>query len=122
MAGRTRLELATFTRLLKFMFPDVLSPDHAVPIYKNSHPMNITFTISRYASETLGQFLKKLRLQRGLEQRELAKRLRVDKNSVCECERDRKGPSRRSMHKLAKFFKISVKTLESFRMKREKDF
>jgi transcriptional regulator with XRE-family HTH domain len=63
----------------------------------------------------LGQLLRKLRLENGLEQRQLARKLRVNKNSVCEWEKDRKGPSRKSMDRLAKFFKISVKRLEDFK-------
>ena len=99
------------------MFPDVLAPDHAVPIYKNSHPVNITFTISKYPSGTLGQFLKKLRLERGLEQRELARKLRVNKNSVYEWENDRKNPSGESMEKIARFLNISEEILEDLKMR-----
>jgi len=79
----------------------------------------MTFTISKYTSETSGQFLKKLRLERGLEQRQLARKLRVHKNTVYEWEKDRKGPSRRSMEKLAKFLKISAKSPEEFETERE---
>jgi len=86
-----RLELATFPSFTNFMFADVLIPDHVVSIYKNSHPVNITFTVSKYRSESLGQFLRKLRLEKGLEQWELAKKLRVHRNSVYEWENDRKG-------------------------------
>jgi transcriptional regulator with XRE-family HTH domain len=67
----------------------------------------------------LGQFLKKLRLEKGLEQRELARKLRVNKNSVCEWENERKKPSRESRERLARFFKISKQNLESFEMKRK---
>jgi len=104
------------------MFPDDLILDHAVQIYNNSHPVNITFTVSRYPSETLGQFLRRVRLEKGLEQWELAKRLRVHRNTVYEWENDRKGPSRKSMERLGRFFKISAKTLEDFKMGRKKDF
>jgi DNA-binding transcriptional regulator YiaG len=96
--------------------------DHAVPIYKNPQPMNITFTIYRYPSETLGQLIKKLRIERGLEQRELARRLRVNKNSVCEWENDRKKPSRMSMRRLVKFFNIRAKRLEDLKMKKKRVF
>lgn len=94
--------------------------DHAVPIYQNPQPINITFTISRYPSKTLGQLLKRLRLEKGLEQWELAKRLRVNKNSVCEWENDRKVPSRKSMDGLARFFGIGRNTLEEFKTERKR--
>ena len=42
--------------------------DHAVQIYKNSHPVIITFSIAKYQSETLGRFLRKLRSEERLEQ------------------------------------------------------
>jgi len=64
--------------------------------------------------------LRKLRLEKGLEQRELARKLRVNKNSVCEWEKNRKKPSRESMEKLAKFFRISIKRLEDLKMERKK--
>jgi DNA-binding XRE family transcriptional regulator len=90
--------------------------DHAVPIYKNSEPLSITFKVSKYPQETLGQLLRKLRLKKGLEQWELARKLRVNRNSVCEWEKDRKRPSRESMEKLAKFFRIGRKTLEDLKI------
>jgi len=102
------------------MFADVLTPDHAVSIYKKSHAMTITFTVSKYPSETLGQFLRRLRLEKGLEQRKLARKLRLHRNTVYEWENDRHGPSGKSIGKSAKFFKISATTLEDLKMDREK--
>jgi len=99
------------------MFPDVLWDDHAVPIYKNAQPLNITFTVSKYASETLGQLLRKLRLQMGLEQWEVAKKLRVHRNSVYDWESDRHRPSGKSIERLAQFFRISIKKVGGFRIK-----
>jgi ribosome-binding protein aMBF1 (putative translation factor) len=95
--------------------------DHVVPIYKNHEPLCITFTISRHPTETLGQFLKKLRLEKGLEQRELVKKLRVNKSSVYEWENDRKKPSRQNVEKLARFFKISIKRLKDFKREGKKE-
>jgi len=57
-----------------------------------------------------------LRLQKGLEQRDLVQKLLVNKNCVYEWEKDRKKPSRESMAKLAKFFRISRKRLEDLKM------
>jgi len=75
--------------------------------------------VSKYPTKTLGQLLRKLRLEKGLEQRELAKKLRVNKNSVYEWEKDRKKPSRESTEKLAKFFRISIKRLGDFKTERK---
>jgi DNA-binding XRE family transcriptional regulator len=65
--------------------------DHAVQIHKNSHPVNITFSVSKYPSDTLGELLKKLRLEKGLELKQLAKRLRVHRNTVYEWENEMIG-------------------------------
>jgi len=101
------------------MFPYELSPDHAAHIYKKSQPLSVTFTVSKYPSETLGQFLKKLRLEKGLEQRELGQRICVSEVSVYNWENERKVPSKKSMERLAEFFKIRRKTLEDFKMERK---
>lgn len=63
-----------------------------------------------------------MRLEKGLKQKELAKKLRVHRNTVYEWENDRKGPSRESMKKLAKFFKIGSKILEDFKTDRKEGF
>jgi hypothetical protein len=46
----------------------------------------------------------------------------VNKNSVCEWEKDRKRPSRKSMERLAWFFKISRETWADFKTDRRKGF
>jgi len=76
----------------------------------------------RYPAETLGQVLRRLRLEKGLERKELARKLRVHRNSIYEWESDRHRPSGRSMERLAKFFRISIKRLEDFRMESWRDF
>lgn len=96
--------------------------DYAVPIYQNPQPINITFTVSIYPSETLGQLLMKLRLEKGLEQRELARKLRVNRNSVCEWKKDSKRPSRKSMERLVRFFEISREVWEDFENRSKKGF
>jgi DNA-binding transcriptional regulator YiaG len=91
--------------------------DHAVPIYKNPEPLCITFTISKYPSQTFGQLLRKLRLEKGLEQWELARRLRVHRNSVYDWENDRHRPSGEAMERLARFYRMTRKALEHFRIR-----
>lgn len=66
------------------------TPDHAAPIYKKSHPLSITFTVFKYPSKTLGQFIKRLRLDKRLEQRELAKKIAVHESSIYNWENERK--------------------------------
>jgi DNA-binding transcriptional regulator YiaG len=104
------------------MFPDEFGPDHAAQTYENSQTLKITFTISKYPSETLGQFLRKLRLEKRLEQGQLAKKLRGHRNTVYEWESGRRRPSGRSMGRLVKFLRISRKTLEDFKMERKRGF
>jgi len=57
-----------------------------------------------------------------LEQKELARKLRVHKNTIYEWENDRKRPSRKSIERLAKFFKISAKTLEDLKILKKTGF
>ena len=66
--------------------------------------------------------VRKLRRKKGLEQWELAKKLKVHRNTVYEWENDRNKPSGKSMERLARFFKISRRVLEDLRMDRKKDF
>lgn len=70
----------------------------------------------------MGQVIRKLRLEKGLEQWELARKLRVHINSICEWENDRHRPSGKNVERLARFFKVSRKTLGDFKMERKKDF
>lgn len=62
--------------------------------------------------------IRKLRLEKGLEQWELAKKLRVDKNTLYEWENERKGPSRKGTERLERFFKVSTKILEDFQRRK----
>jgi len=101
---------------------ELRTADHAVPICKNSQPVNITFSVSKYASGTLGQFLSKVRLEKRLELKQLAKRLRVQRNTVYDWENDRNVPSIKNMERLARFFRVSAKSLEDLKMERKKVF
>lgn len=94
--------------------------DRAAPFYQKPYFLSITFTVSKYPSESLGQFFRRLRLERGLEQKQLAKKLRVSKGSVYNWENNRRVPSTVSMERLVKFFRISRKTLEDFKMEGRK--
>lgn len=63
-----------------------------------------------------------MRLEKGLEQRELARKIGVGEASVYNSENDRKRLSPKSMHRLAQFFKISRRILEELEMESKKDF
>lgn len=93
------------------MFPDESSPDHAAPIYKKSQPLNITFTVSKYPSESLGEFLRKLRLEKGLSQKQLAEKIRVNEMTVVGWEKNHRIPMKINLLELAKFFKVKEKIL-----------
>jgi len=64
--------------------------------------------------------IKKLRLEKGLEQRELAGKIGVSGTSVYNWENDRKRPSRKSMERLVKFFKISRKKSDDYQIEKKK--
>jgi len=55
-----------------------------------------------------------------LEQGQLAKKLRVHRDTVYEWENDRKNPSGKNMERLAKFLKIDAKILEDFKRRRRR--
>lgn len=54
-------------------------------------------------------------MENGLEQWELAKKIRVHRNTVYEWENDRKGPSKKSIERLVRFFRISEVKLKKFK-------
>ena len=68
--------------------------------------LKVAFEVSRYPISTFGQYLRKLRLERGLLQKELARLLSVDEMSVVNWEKDR-PLQRRSLKKLVDLFEIA---------------
>jgi transcriptional regulator with XRE-family HTH domain len=76
--------------------------------------------VSKYATETLGQLIRKPRLEKRLEQRELARILRVNRNNVCEWENDRNNPSGESIERLVELFRMSRKRLGDLEMEGKK--
>jgi transcriptional regulator with XRE-family HTH domain len=73
-----------------------------------------------YPTETLGQFVRRQRLEKGLEQEELAKKLRVHRNTVYEWENDRRLPTRKNIRGLVKFFGARKKALEGLKVEGKK--
>lgn len=58
----------------------------------NPNPLILTFNVPRYPSDTLGQRIRKARLERGLYQRDLAKELGVDEMTIVNWERGKTVP------------------------------
>jgi transcriptional regulator with XRE-family HTH domain len=63
---------------------------------------------------TLGTFLRKLRLERGLQQKDVAKLLGVANDSVTYWENDRCLPRKNNLTKLMRFFGIEKEAFAQF--------
>jgi DNA-binding XRE family transcriptional regulator len=74
--------------------------NHAAPNYKNSHPLVITLRISLYPGRTLGERIRKWRLEQGLFQRDLANSIGVDEMTIVNWEKGRTRPGKESLKKL----------------------
>jgi len=74
----------------------------AVPNYKNSHPLVITLQLSLHPDQTLGKRIKKWRLERGLFQRDLAKKIGVSEMTVVNWEKGRTKPIKQNSERLEK--------------------
>jgi ribosome-binding protein aMBF1 (putative translation factor) len=66
--------------------------NHAVPDYKNPQPLVITLRLSRYPSQTLGQCIRKARLEQGLSQVVLAKKVGVNEMTIVNWEKEKTKP------------------------------
>ncbi len=65
---------------------------HAVANYKQPKALRITFRVSRFPATTLGQRIRKRRLEHGLKQVELAGLLGVNPRTIVNWEKDRTKP------------------------------
>jgi ribosome-binding protein aMBF1 (putative translation factor) len=74
--------------------------NHAAPNYKNSHPLVITLRLSLYPDQTLGERIKKWRLERGLFRVDLAKRIGVSEMVIVNWEKEKTKPTRRNLEKI----------------------
>jgi len=74
--------------------------NRAVPNYKNSHPLVITLRLSLHPDRTLGEHIKKWRLERGLFQMDLAKMIGVDEMTIVNWEKGRTRPTEKNWEKL----------------------
>ena len=76
--------------------------NHAVPNYKNSQPLVITLRLSLYPDGTLGERIKKWRLERGLFQVDLAKSLGVSEMTIVNWRKGRAKPIKQNFERLEK--------------------
>ena len=72
----------------------------AAPNYKNSHPLVITLRLSLYPARTLGERIRKWRLEQGLFQRELAKMIGVDEMTIVNWEKGRTKPIKGNLERI----------------------
>ena len=77
--------------------------DHAFLIGEKSKFIKVRFRVSRYAlinTSTFGGWLRQRRLEMGLMQKELAKKIGVSKSSVYEWENGRKKPLKKNLERI----------------------
>ena len=87
-----------------FMLADLnYNPTRAVQSYKK-YALKLTFRVSRYPDETLGQKIKKLRLEKSLKQTDLAKVLGVNKDTIWNREKGKTVPGERYLRRLEGIF------------------
>jgi len=67
--------------------------NRAAPNYKNSHPLVIPLRLSLYRDRTLGERIRKWRLERALFQRDLAKIIGVDEMTIVNWEKGGTKPT-----------------------------
>jgi len=80
--------------------------NRSAPNYKNSQPLVITLRISLYPDRTLGERIKKWRLEQGLFQRDLAKIIGVDEMTIVNWEKGKTKPTNKSLERLQKLLGV----------------
>jgi DNA-binding XRE family transcriptional regulator len=74
--------------------------NRAGPNYKNSHPLVVTLRLCLHPAGTLGERIRKWRLERGLFQRDLAKLIGVDEMTIVNWEKGKTKPTRKNFEKV----------------------
>jgi len=83
---------------------------HAVPNYKNSHPLVITLRLSLYPDQTLGDLIKKWRLEKGVFQKNLAKMIGVSEMTIVNWEKGRTKPTKKNLERIKEIFGVDPPT------------
>ena len=78
---------------------------HAVANYKKPKALRISFRVSRHPSRTIGNRIRKRRLEMGLKQVELAKLLDVHEMTIVNWEKGKTSPSGRHLKLVNRFLK-----------------
>ncbi len=86
------------------MTRDVQTFTHAVANYKQPKALRITFQVSRFPATTLGQRIRKHRLEQGLKQVEMAALLGVNPRTIVNWEKDRTKPRSRELETVVQSF------------------
>ncbi len=68
--------------------------------YKNTHPLVVTLRMSLHPDQTLGEHIKKCRLERGLFRRDLAKRIGVNEMTIVNWEKGRTKPTKKNLERI----------------------
>ena len=76
--------------------------NRAAPNYKKPHLLVITLRLSLYPDRTLGGRIKKWRLERGLFQVDLAKKIGVSEMTIVNWEKGRTKPIKQNFERLEK--------------------
>ena len=76
--------------------------NRAAPNYKNPHPLVITIRLSLHPDRTLGEPVKKWRLEQGLFQRDLARLIGVDEMTIVNWEKGKTKPIKQYLERLEK--------------------
>ena len=72
--------------------------------YKKPEALKITFRVSRFPAKTLGQRIRKRRLEMGLKQVDLAALLGVNKGTIVNWEKDRNKPRSHELETVVQSF------------------
>jgi len=84
---------------------------HAAPNYKNSHLLVITLQMSLHPDRTLGERIKKWRVEQGLFQVDLAKRIGVSEMTIVNWEKGRTKPTEKNLGRIKRVFGFEPRTL-----------
>ena len=99
--------LGCTANLLRLPFLELCCPsahcsNRSAPNYKNSKPLVITLRLPLYPDQTLGERIKKWRLERGLFQVDLAKKIGVSEMTIVNWEKGRTKPIKQYFERLKK--------------------